>query len=469
MKRLFGSLILTLIVICAYGQEIKYEKSLDDALALSAKNYKPVFICLNIPAPSLAKLPANVTVRTPFPNGLTSPEVVDLYNKNFNSYQTLFTDSAGARIRSKYHLTRFPAYIFLDPRGQLLYINNQVAPPTPDNFIAAANLVLDRIGSGRTISNYELLYRQNLITTDKLKDYIALREELMITDNAALIEKYTQLLSPEAFNDYNELLFIFKAGPYAYGTAYNLAYTNRKIADSIYKHEPAAERTAINNGIISNTRAEAVKTKNILMAQNAARFAMGTWGQNVRDGRKAYASNMVSYYSAIKDTASFFREATLFYDTYYMTISADSAAKLQQKQLQNMRNTLPGGAIQRPAGQAGPPPGAMSFTTAVVVPGSSSLQVAGTLNSAAYSFYTFKTLNLAHLNKAVVWVKRAIELQSMAAYYDTLAHLLYRLNLYDDAILNENKAIEMAATEPQSKLAQDRLKTELEKMKNKQL
>jgi hypothetical protein len=455
MKKIFGSIILlTLIVTFSYGQELKYEKTLDDALALSAKNYKAVFICLNVPMPPLAKLPANLNLADPFPNGLASPEVAAVYRKNFNSYQTLFTDSTGARLRAKYHITRFPAYVFLDPHGQLLYINNQVAPPSPDNFIEAANVVLTRIGSGRTISNYETLYSQNLITTEKLKDYIALREELMITDNAALVEKYTQLLPPEAFNDYNEVLFILKAGPYAYGKAFNLAHTNQKIADSVYKRELLAARTAINNNIIGNTRGEAVKTKNLQMAASAARFARATWGQNAREGGKAYVINIMNYYSAIKDTANFFLNATQFYDAYYMTISADSAKKLQEKQRQTMQ---PPGANQ----MAGPPQGAMGFMTAVMAPAT----VASTLNSAAYSFYTFGTKNPVHLNKAITWVKRAIEFQPMAAFYDTMAHLQYRLNLRDEAILNQTKAIAMAESEMSPSPSTANYKAELAKMK----
>src|ERR1700744_659999 len=114
MKKLFITISLfVFIAVSSFGQEIKYEKNLDDALALSAKNFKPIFICLNIPPlPPSVKLPANVASSIPITSGLTSLDVIDLYKKNFNCYETVFTDTAGARLRTKYHITRFPAYIF---------------------------------------------------------------------------------------------------------------------------------------------------------------------------------------------------------------------------------------------------------------------------------------------------------------------------------------------------------------------
>lgn len=80
------------------------------------------------------------------------------------------------------------------------------------------------------------------------------------------------------------------------------------------------------------------------------------------------------------------------------------------------------------------------------------------LNNAAYSFYTTGTRNTDHLFRALRWSKRSIELQPLAANYDTLAHLLYRLGFYTEAESTQQKAVEMAKAEKRElKNLQDQL------------
>ena len=57
----------------------------------------------------------------------------------------------------------------------------------------------------------------------------------------------------------------------------------------------------------------------------------------------------------------------------------------------------------------------------------------------------------------------------MPAYYDTLAHIFYRMGLHDEAILNQNKAIDLSETKPECKSNIANLKSELKKMKSRDL
>jgi hypothetical protein len=447
MKKLSILLIVLTSVSFCYSQEITYQKTLDDAISLSAKKKKPVFILLS--PPPFQNVPAHAS----FDSGFDTKEVIDFYNKNFTSYKADVTDSSGAK----------------DTKGQIIYKGSGNAA-LPAKYLDMAKQALARFASGKTISNYEELHLAGSMTADQLKDYITLKEELELFDNAPLIDEYVNFLTIKSFEDYDQVLFILKAGPYAYGKAYNLCRTNPKIVDSIYKKEPLALRSAINNHTILNTRNEAIKTKNIRMAQNNATFSSGTWGKNFREAGKASTLEMIYYYKAIKDTASYYRQASFLYDTYYMNISADSAKKLQKQIVDNLRPTPSAKAnIKSITDTTGKGAGIKKITYSQMVAVSSSSDVANVLNNAAYEFYSSGTRNTNYLYKALIWSKRAIDLRPTAGYYDTLAHLMYRLDFYDDAVLNQKKAIDMASAGPQLSTEIIHLKSELDKMVAHQL
>jgi len=465
MKKSFGPLILLLLSIaCSYGQGIKYEKTLDDALALSAKNNKPVFVLVTMPRPGTQAGDISSI------NGFDAKDIVDFYNKKFNCYKVLREDVDGAKLVKDFHLTVFPSYLFLDAKGQILYkvgANALLAR----NYIDVANRALTTASSGKTLSYYEELDKGGSITADELKDYITMREDLDMYDNAKLADEYVNLLTVKAFDDYNTVLFIYKAGPYAFGKAYNLlVFTNKKMSDSVFKREPATVRGDIYSRIILNTRNEAIKTKNPTMASYAAQMASTSWGKNYREAAKGSLLNMMVYYKGINDTLRYFQQASTYYDNYFMNISADSAKKMQQKILEDSFNksTAKFDEVMEHT------PGSTTNVTRTLVgvhvtPGTQeNLDVANKLNGGAYDFYTLGTHNPALLVKALLWCRRAIELQSNnPSYYDTMAHIMYRLNFYEEAVLNQNKAIELAANE--SKTEQEHLKDELAKMRARKL
>ncbi|WP_449438535.1 hypothetical protein [Pedobacter steynii] len=86
----------------------------------------------------------------------------------------------------------------------------------------------------------------------------------------------------------------------------------------------------------------------------------------------------------------------------------------------------------------------MIVSSIVTVGPSQYSSIPSLLNNAAWDYFTLGTRNKNHLSKAILWVKRAIDLKPMPQYYDTLAQLFYRMEFYDEALLNQKKAIEMA-------------------------
>jgi hypothetical protein len=69
------------------------------------------------------------------------------------------------------------------------------------------------------------------------------------------------------------------------------------------------------------------------------------------------------------------------------------------------------------------------------------------LNTGAWSVYTSCTRRTTYLTQALRWSQRTISLDPRAAYYDTLAHLLYQLHFMAEAEATQQKAIAQAKQE----------------------
>ena len=264
---------------------------------------------------------------------------------------------------------------------------------------------------------------------------------------------------------------MLKAGPYADGMAYKLAYTNRKITDSIYKTESAALRLAMNAAIISNTLASAIRKKSIVQARSAADFARRITRSNYQRANQQYSYNMLSYYNAVIDTSNYFKEAINYYDTYYMALSADSIEKIElkkrnqmlatQTKLNKSRNIV---SKEKMDSIVRANPNVRRDTA--IVSGKSSNSFATSLNNVAWKFYKTGTKNINHLSKAMIWSRRSIELEPLAGYYDTLAHILYMMGYHDEAIKTQGEAISRAKDESRSFAD---MKVALQKMKERSL
>lgn len=449
MRTTLSVFILSLFIATGHGQAIKYERTLSEALVKAADQKKLVFMAVNMP-PNPAR---------PLTNGLDEPEVASMYNVAFVNYKVLFNDTAYARLRKKYASNIYPAYFFLDGYGNIIYKDAR-SSTNGQKYLNMADSALKQAKSGNTLTNYELRYKSGNIDAEFLKEYILARQHLGMLDNATLLEQYADHL-PDKKLTYQDVLFIFKAGPIVYGKAYSLAYSkdNRKLVDSISKTEPKEVRSAMNGLMRTNTYTVAVETRDALLAQRLSAFISNIYrSYGTRTVQRESAQNMVSYYHAVKDTGNYLRQATWFYDNYYMNISADSAKHLIEVQRKNMKD-----AISKNVPTGARMPGTETFT-AVNVPWS----IATYLNNAAYNVYLTGTNNHVYLDKAIGWSKRSIELDPLFSNYDTLAHLQYRDGLYDDAVNNQQKAVELVKR-TNSEMNIKRMMEELNKMKKRAL
>ncbi len=473
--------VTLLFSINAYGQKIKFYDNIDAGLAKARQTKKPMFVMVGPLGLTTDFKPAG-TIK--FEPGIDNKEVVELYTSKFVNVNINIADSAIVAFRKFYpqKVDPYPTYLFFDHKGGLLYKGIPVITSTSKPYIDVANAALAAM-SGNTISKYEELRSAGKLNKQGLKDYILLKEKLGLYDNAKLIDEYVEQMTIKEFDNYNEILFIMNAGPIAYGKTYNLCYTNsRKLMDSLYKTEPSAVRTAINRHIMDNTRVEAIRTKNANLAQQLAGFRsrVSTDPKNYQYGNKLYSWEMVNYYYEVKDTANYFRQAIQYCENYYMHITADTIKKLRDKSMEDSRKaSLERLKAMNPNAKLGTVVTAdtqgkvrRTVVTSIVSTGTVANDVPSVLNNVAYNFYTLGTRDPANLTKALLWVKRAINLSpGNHAYFDTMAHLLYRLDLVDEAIINQNKAVQLAEDQkpamPSSYVS--KLRQELEKMKKHNL
>ncbi|MEJ7560574.1 MAG: hypothetical protein WKF66_19850 [Pedobacter sp.] len=462
MKRPLLSFLIVLSSFAAFGQ-ISFEKDYAAALKKARLSKTPLFIYITpdgrIPAAS-------------YTSGINLPEVVKFYNEHFTSLRMPMASPETRELTSKYQINRYPCYLFLDTNENLLFrkFNND---PQAKFYLDLGKEVLERLDTKTSMYHYEQRYANGQLEKGSLKDYIELRQEIGTTNNASLVEEYVKLLKIGDLDNPEEILFILRAGPFAYGKAYSYAFSNNKLANETFMALPIQERIEINNAISENSLNEAIVRRDIQLAQQVSNFARRIH-TDYREGERQAAWKMLYYYKAIKDTTNFFRSAINYNDTYFMTVSVDSAKKAKAENQKNIDMIKSFGKTKRKVVKTAPPVSTDQqkvtvVTKRIITVIDNGNNVSNFLNTAAWDFYELGTKNINYLSKALLWSKRSIEMDPVPAYYDTLAHIFYRMGLFDEAILNQKKCIELTEKQPGINFSIVNYKSELIKMKERRL
>jgi hypothetical protein len=453
------------------AQTIHFEKdSLGQVFAKAQQQNKPVLVVLAGPAldGQLPPLPNEVSRKS----GLAAPAISAVLNKEFLTKEMPFEGDASAALKRNYSVVRYPTYFYFNPDGALLYRST-------GSYTAEAHYLNDlkafrqAQADPHNLSYYQAEFQKGNRSADFLKQYLLKRRELEQRVEPSLLDAYVQQLPVKAFRQGSEVLFVLENGPVVSSQAYQLTHSGNKLTDSLYRTLPLPQRMAINNRIINNTMAEATATKNVRLAMEGANFARTTWTTNYVRGTRAYDNNMLAFYHNTKDTTNYLRQAVSFYERYGMNVSADSAAKtaasiraFRQQQAVGLPATS---RVSRPAEAADKAKLLDPKITRVVttiVSSSPPHSFVTELNNGAWNVYQTGTHNREYLLRATLWSKRAVELDPAAYDCDTLAHLLYRLQFFEEAEAKQQQAVNYARQEKISPLPYEQA---LQKMKKRQL
>ncbi|MDJ0366211.1 tetratricopeptide repeat protein [Hymenobacter sp. H14-R3] len=423
------------------AQVIKFEKdSVRQVFAQARRQHKPVLLIFSPPLTATGR-PAS-TSAAGRPTGLQAPAVVAALNKKFLVKEVAFgsAEALGAALR-RYQVVSYPSYLYFTPEGDLLY-RSRGESTAETRYLDDMQAVRQAAADPHNLGYYRRGFDQGNRSPDFLQGYLRKRRALGQWVEPALLDTYAQQLPARQFDRAAEVLFILEFGPVLTSRASQLTHLNGPLLDSLYKVLPLAQRIQINTLIINNTLAQAIDTNNARLAALGADLARTSWLPNYQRGAQSYASNMLTFYRTTQDTANYLRQAVVYYDRYYLSISADSARSREATTL------------------------ARQLTVAQQATQNLPVTYSMALNNAAWSVYQSGTRRAAYLQPAVLWSRRTLELNPVAAHYDTLAHLLYRLQRYDEALAAQRQAIALARTQQTPTASYEQ---ELTKLQNRSL
>lgn len=453
MKKLL-SIILCAASITANAQYLQLESGpFNKVLRKAQSENKPICVFF-IPAKSVPVPKGFIDVRK-------STRLGSYFRDKFICYAPDVKDTSFQFLLKKFKVQRVPAFIYTDTGGNLIAKKSEMLK-SEDPIIRNTETVLEKIRSGRTLSWYESEYKNGRRDTSFLKKYILEREGSEIFTNQLLIEEYAKQFPMQELNTFDQTAFILQAGPVYDSPLYQLIHSNMKVVDSVYQSLPLALRSEINQRISGNTLAEAIRLKSNTLL-NKADEHIRRLCQNSNNYR--YTNFLVddarlTYYRAVKDSIRLLSTLSYHVDYYFYSVKPDTFA-IYKKKFPDLAKSLSEEKLEKPP--LGDP--AVQATFANYINARYIIIAPIELNNAAWEVYKQKTQAMDYLLKAMLWSRRSIELDPQAAYYDTLAHLLYRVQFYAEAEQTQLKAIKLADAGPQKQ----RLKQELNLMKSRRL
>ncbi|MGI4834460.1 MAG: hypothetical protein ACRYFK_13475 [Janthinobacterium lividum] len=439
MKTIYWLAACLMLVTAAHAQRLHFETdSLRQVQARAQQQHQLVLVVVAPPVPpaSVKLSPEARKVRSE--SGLTAPEVVRALGPAVLVKQVAFGSAEAGRLGREFGIASYPTYLYFAPDGALLYRrfgNASSAQPYLKDIAAARQ----ELTNPHNMSYYEAEYARGNRDATLLHDYLAKRQQLGQAVPPALLDTYAEQLPAGAFDQGATVQFILEQGPVINSRAYQLTHLNQKLIDSLYRVLPLPQRMAINSRMIARTLAEAVARHDANLARQGANFASSSWKPDYLRAGRAYETNMLDFYRLTKDTANYLPQVTAFYQRYYMTIPADSVRKALAAQAARQR--LAASHFQ---------PGTVMVATTVRASAGPTPAFVSELNIGAWNVYLTGTRNRRYLTQAAEWSKRTVYLAPTATYYDTLAHLLYRLRYFAEAEAMQQQAVAQAAPEGMS-------------------
>ncbi|HVZ25332.1 MAG TPA: hypothetical protein VG842_04730 [Sediminibacterium sp.] len=260
------------------------------------------------------------------------------------------------------------------------------------------------------------------------------RQQLGINTDE-LTEELIEKAGADSAKSISFLQLIARQSPIIGSNTEKYMYQNPSVFQTAWYLLPLQERTAINTTIQAKSMQKAIRDKDRESAQKIA-LATGRTYAEQSAAAIAISSSMLNFYKGIKDTADLLDLAVDYYDRYWMTISVDSVLQVDSL---NMIRALKQ-ATPYPRSSVPMETGKIQMKRIVFAP--SAQRYARELNNGAWTLLQF-THDSTYLHKACTWITRALLFFEDPTYYDTYAQLLYNTGNRKDAIIQEEKAINL--------------------------
>ncbi|GGH06160.1 hypothetical protein FAZ19_04320 [Sphingobacterium alkalisoli] len=333
-----------------------------------------------------------------------------------------------------YHL-RTPIYFFTDKDGYpILRYNKQIKQEdTLLKLIDSAKTLAEGETMGKLLQQYKKGLRNQLLLRKLLKQY-------QIFDQYAdqqVLNDYVSGLTVQELNNFETVVFLLRCGPTYDSPTYQLAYTNRKMVDSLYATLPLPTRKEINGRIQRQTFREALDKKNFALAQNLGNRVANTWQSNHLRGNIARSYYPMKYLQLCRDTVLYRSYAKNYYNTYFYRLDQDSLAKVDYANNQNM-NIPRRGFLLDSVENLGFQNWLEKYRPRYV-----KTQV-DQLNYGANQLLSYGKDNPETLFDGIRWMhKSVVLLPDRGQSHHILAKLLYQVGFYAEAEAAQRRAVEL--------------------------
>ncbi len=324
--------------------------------------------------------------------------VAELFNETFVCFDINTRKGEGIETNKLYNVEMHPTFLFLDSEGSLLH--TAVGVFSPEDFISQARTALD---PERRLSTFTKRYESGERDPGFLYDYCyKLRDAYSLKTKH--ISEYIKTQSDTELKEERNIRFIYEFAMHGYeiamplgSKAYQSMLENRELYAKYFD-------------------AEQVKSRLVWIAHRAA-------------------------YLAIE-----FRKDELFERAISVLTQFDTGKEIWFKEMDG-----------RPTGVMNAHPLVLSLRMEYFAKKGDSVRYEETaklflekvwddsnnLNDLAWRYYE-RYADARHLNEALVWAERSLQLGRHYNNLDTYAALLYKLGRYDEALKHANAAIVQA-------------------------
>jgi thiol-disulfide isomerase/thioredoxin len=445
LKKLLSSIILILLVMNAYTQGVSFEKKTWTALLAKAKDEKkPIFLDLYTTWCG----PCKMLEKQVYPDA----KVGKFMNQNYINTKIDAEKGEGIKLAQQFNIDSYPTLIFLNPNGEEIYRYSGFNES--EDFIIEAKTALKKVNQP-SLASLKKQYLAGNRKQDFLYEYLTrLKDETPGSiDNNQLIDDYLSS-KKEAISDIDLQLLWDNLSSIKFGTkAYNIVKSNIRQLYQITEQVDIKETELLPNidtfigfydmerAFIAKNEEDFKKTKSIFIEK--AKLA-NNWFSF--PDRNVFLIESDLYISL--DNEAKYREVckNFIEKAYPIDKSIDDLTKIHMAE------------YNKKLKQAG---GSDAEITEIIKQQAKTAfmaEIAMEINNVAWDFYE-KNYELAW---ALKYSKHSLNFDNQSAYMDTYAHLLYRNGKKEEAIKNQEKALEKA------KINNENLKefeAELSKMK----
>ena len=400
------------------AQEINFEKGTwKETLAKSKAQNKPIFVDFFTTWCGPCKMLDQKVY--------SKPEVIQKMNANFINFKIDAEKGEGPQLASRFQVSAYPFLVWADKNENVLLTDAGYMPV--GEFMKSVDNALNQYKEGR-LEDYETQYNSGKRDAVFLADFINKRRGMMM-DNRDLVEQY--LLAIPVSEQFSEKTLKLVA---------NNSFTLNGKAIELLQNQSAFKKSGISTlDIVSTTMLEyfrnALKRKDLDFLERLASF--NTKLNPTEAGRQNERYRM-EFYKSANNTAKYLETAQNLADKYLMNVSKEELNKQNQAHFQEFM--LPYKTGKEDSVKIGK----VRFDAMKKLHSRyASINFASDLDGLADEFYRNVSDKMV-LQEAVLWSKKSNEIDENPDYWNTYAHLLYKMGVKTEAITAEEKALELA-------------------------